>query len=47
MGTVSGVNGIITLNEKNNVGYSIAHGKTTGNPISNIKLWQERFYRYN
>ena len=40
MGTVSGANGIITLNGKNNVGYSIAHGKTTGDPISNIAKMQ-------
>ena len=40
MGTVSGANGIITLNGKNNVGYSIAHGKTTGDPISNLAKMQ-------
>ena len=40
MRTVSGANGIITLNGKNNVGYSIAHGKTTGDPISNIAKMQ-------
>ncbi|BEO97833.1 hypothetical protein FNCP11_01490 [Fusobacterium nucleatum] len=40
MGTVSGATGIITLNGKNNVGYSIAHGKTTGDPISNLSKMQ-------
>ena len=40
MGTVDGSNGIITLNGSNNVGYSIAHGKTTGDPISNITNMQ-------
>ena len=36
MGTVDGSNGIITLNGENNVGYSIAQGKSTGDPISNF-----------
>ena len=40
MGTVDGSNGIITLNGSNNVGYSIAHGKTSGDPISNIANMQ-------
>ena len=40
MGTVDGSNGVITLNGSNNVGYSIAHGKTTGDPISNITNMQ-------
>ncbi len=40
MGTVDGSNGIITLNGENNVGYSIAQGKSTGDPISNFKKMQ-------
>ncbi|WP_418128108.1 autotransporter-associated N-terminal domain-containing protein [Fusobacterium polymorphum] len=36
MGTVDGSNGVITLNGENNVGYSIAQGKSTGDPISNF-----------
>ena len=40
MGTVSGANGVITLNGGSNVGYSIAHGKTSGDPVSNITNMQ-------
>ncbi|WP_336009767.1 autotransporter-associated N-terminal domain-containing protein, partial [Fusobacterium polymorphum] len=36
MGTVDGSNGVITLNGNSNVGYSIAQGKTSGDPISNL-----------
>ena len=40
MGTVDGSNGVITLNGSNNVGYSIAQGKSTGDPISNFTSMQ-------
>ena len=40
MGTVDGSNGIITLNGENNVGYSIAQGKSSGDPISNFTSMQ-------
>ncbi|MEX6495437.1 autotransporter-associated N-terminal domain-containing protein, partial [Fusobacterium animalis] len=40
MGTVDGSNGTVTLNGSNNIGYSIAQGKSTGDPISNITNMQ-------
>ena len=40
MGTVDGSNGVITLNGSNNVGYSIAQGKSSGDPISNFTSMQ-------
>ncbi|PGH20508.1 hypothetical protein RN96_09970 [Fusobacterium polymorphum] len=39
-GTVDGSTGIITLKGSQNVGYSIAQGKSTGDPISNFKKMQ-------
>ena len=40
MGTVDGSNGVITLKGSNNVGYSIAQGKSSGDPISNFTSMQ-------
>ena len=40
MGTVDGSKGIITLKGSQNVGYSIAQGKSTGDPISNFSKMQ-------
>ncbi|RRD38863.1 autotransporter-associated N-terminal domain-containing protein [Leptotrichia sp. OH3620_COT-345] len=40
MGTVSGENGVITLNGSQNVGLAIAQGRSTGDPISNLEKIQ-------
>ncbi|WP_051619453.1 hypothetical protein, partial [Fusobacterium necrophorum] len=40
MGTVDGSTGVIILNGSNNVAYSIAQGKSTGDPIANFTAMQ-------